>query len=1105
MDGQVERNSLVTQSFTRLTCAIVIAYFVVSALTWILLPFGSAISGDFWPAAGLALGVALVFGRRAWLGLLVGAFASGMYNAYVAGLADPLPVLASLAAINAAGSLLQAMAGAWLISRRTRFPDLRTEDRTTVGVLLLGGPVASMVSPTAATLGLLWFVPTASAAEYLSSWLVWWAGNSTGVFVAAPLTLAFIGKPAQWWRGRRGKIVLPMAAVAFLVVAVLHGYVDAERRERLLQFHSRVSEVREYAESEIRAHAELLDFVKGLFDSSHRVTRAEFATFSKTILSRYPDITVLEWFPEVSDAEREAFEQRGRDDGFPNFQITEPAAGDMIVRASVRDRYSPTEYMEPLAGNEWILGFDVTSQPDAYAALDKARITGRTAASRPRVFQRVRESIEMAVFAPVYTGAATPATPELRRAAFRGAVAEVIHIPTLMANLVGRFDLRGVQVRLLDVTEQPQVLYESLPGAAVVDARDGRVAGRIDLGGRTWEVQFLATQQSLSMPSFGVSFLLVLAVFLAAGMFSTWLLATIGRHARTEQAVADRTEQLRKTLRAVEQNPSMIMITDGDGRIEYVNPKFTACTGYTQEEVLGKRPLELLSETGAARRSVAAIRRAVRRGTDWCGDVRARNKNGEDVWIEAQVSPLRDDRNRITHFVINLEDVSERRKLSEQLSYQARYDSLTGLVNRHEFERRLDELVLAARADASQHSLCFLDLDQFKVVNDTCGHIAGDELLRQIAALLKSHTRRTDTLARFGGDEFALLLERCLPDQAERIADQIREAVEQHRFVWESKSFSVGVSIGIVPLGPTTGGVTELMQHADAACYAAKDAGRNRIHAYRHDDDELARRTGEMHWVAEIHAAIERDLFRLDAQAIMPIAMQEAGRPHYEVLVRMRTQEGTIVPPGSFLSAAERYNLSGKIDRWVINRALQWLADHKLRGGMLPLLSINLSAISLADKGFLDFITDQIRRHGAPASLLCFELTETAAIGNLSDAVRFISTLKDIGCRFALDDFGSGLSSFAYLKNLPIDYLKIDGLFVKDIVSDPIDFALVRSINDVGHVMGKKTIAEYVENDAVLAKLRSIGVDYGQGFGLGRPRPIESIAVWDTTALAVND
>jgi diguanylate cyclase (GGDEF)-like protein/PAS domain S-box-containing protein len=436
-------------------------------------------------------------------------------------------------------------------------------------------------------------------------------------------------------------------------------------------------------------------------------------------------------------------------------------------------------------------------------------------------------------------------------------------------------------------------------------------------------------------------------------------------------------------------------------------------------------------------------------------------------------------------------DVTEAHELSNQLSYHATYDDLTGLLNRREFEDRLQEVIDLGRDSTTENLVCFLDLDQFKVINDSCGHMAGDEMLRQIAVELSASLRRDDTLARLGGDEFAILLENCTLQNAERIANKVCNTVQDYRFVWNESMFRVGVSIGIAQIN-TGDTMTEVLRRADAACYAAKEAGRNRVQVFSHDDAGLAHRHNEMRWVSRINAALDAGRFQLWAQEIAEInhdtdqPSRNAGS-HFEVLLRMQDSDGALVQPGDFFPAAERYDLAPKIDRWVIRRLFDWLAANPSIRKKVSLCAINVSGQTLNDISFQREVIAMLEATHLPADSLCFEVTETSAIANLTATSHFMRRLKEHGCTFALDDFGRGLSSFAYLKSLPVDFVKIDGFFVKDILTDPVDRAMVKAIIDMAHALCKKTIAEFVENEEILEQLIDLKIDYVQGYGIARP------------------
>jgi diguanylate cyclase (GGDEF)-like protein/PAS domain S-box-containing protein len=567
-----------------------------------------------------------------------------------------------------------------------------------------------------------------------------------------------------------------------------------------------------------------------------------------------------------------------------------------------------------------------------------------------------------------------------------------------------------------------------------------------------------------------------------------------------EQALYKEKELAQVTLHSI---GDAVITTDAEGNIQYFNPVAETLTGWDKVQTFGlplAQVFNIINET--TRQPVDnPVKKALQEGriVGLANHTLLICRDGREIPIEDSAAPIHDNYGNLIGAVMVFHDVTQARTLTKQLSWQASHDPLTQLVNRREFERRIEQALLSAQTQEDCHALCYLDLDQFKIVNDTCGHSAGDELLRHVTTLLQAQVRKTDTLARLGGDEFGVLLQQCPLPQAIRIANEMRECVQDFRFVWEEQNFKIGVSIGLMMIDAQSKSLSDVLSSADAACYSAKHKGRNRVHVFRIDDQDLLQQRGEMQWATRISQALEEDRFCLYFQTIAAIEPTLQNSEHYEVLLRLRDETGKLVSPMAFIPAAERYGLMHLIDRWVIRTLFsaqgQHYRDiwnqHTLEGKSCDALyAINLSGASINDEQFIEFLHEQFELHQVPPQLICFEITETMAIANLTKARQFIHELHQLGCCFALDDFGSGMSSFAYLKNLPVDYLKIDGEFIRHMVDTPVDEAMVEAMTRIGHVMGIKIIAEFVENDAILERLKDLGVDYAQGYGIAKPLPL---------------
>ncbi len=577
-----------------------------------------------------------------------------------------------------------------------------------------------------------------------------------------------------------------------------------------------------------------------------------------------------------------------------------------------------------------------------------------------------------------------------------------------------------------------------------------------------WVTAFLST----------VSVVFLAVMIVLAALLSAWVLRVLRRSEKRFRAI-------------FEQAAVGIAQLDRRGVICDINPAFGQILALPREQLVGCLYRDLIHpedvpEGDEFREQLRQLERS-----SYTLEVRFTCGNGNTVWgrVTASLGQGRE-------FVVILEDISESRRLSMELSHQATHDALTGLFNRRAFENRLSATLVRARTEGSNHTVAFIDLDQFKVVNDTSGHFAGDRLLQQVVGIFRRCLREGDMLARLGGDEFGVILEHCDPELAVRVAEKLRVALDETPFAWEGNSYDISCSIGLVPISADTPDVEHLLKSADIACYLAKEQGRNRVHLSSDNDQAREERLGQMQWVNRVRAAMAENRLFLEAQRIVPVREGESAMC-YEVLVRLRTETGETVAPGVFLPAAERFGAVHQIDRWVVREVMRQLARHPDHLAQLQTCHINLSGGSLDQADFGAFVSEALREFGIPPEKICFEITETAVVNNLAEALNFMELLGNLGCQFALDDFGTGLSSFSYLRRLPVHCLKIDGVFVRDIVDDETDRAMVRAINEIGQTLGKHTVAEFVETEAALACLREMGVDGAQGYGIHRPCAFE--------------
>ncbi|MGJ7542310.1 EAL domain-containing protein [Variovorax sp. LT1R16] len=645
----------------------------------------------------------------------------------------------------------------------------------------------------------------------------------------------------------------------------------------------------------------------------------------------------------------------------------------------------------------------------------------------------------------------------------------------LESEAVQVFDARGELVAEAGTAPMPPLVRRS---HMIYDA--SRAAGRVEVRDSARGIIYGVVGAALA------GLLLGGLVFLALRTLPLRALRRVTRD------LFDQKQRAEVTLRSIGDG---VITTDAQTRVEFMNPVAQTLCGWTFDEARYKPLAEILQLFDAASgapvvdplgQALAENRIVVAQG-----DLTLVRRDGSSLSIDNNAAPICDSEGEVTGGVLTLRDVSVARGIAQQRSWEASHDTLTGLVNRREFESLLAASLASTRADGLEHVVCYMDLDQFKVVNDTCGHAAGDDLLKEVGQLLRSQLRKFDTLARLGGDEFGLLLWECSLENAQIIAADLLATVGRYRLTRDTKVFTVGVSIGLAPVTADCISSAEVLGMADTACYWAKEQGRNRVSVYRAGESEMAVRRREMNWIARINAALAEDRFVLYHQTYLQLTNPHAASCHLEVLIRMIDEGGNLIQPGNFLPAAERYNLMPAIDRWVIGAVFSGYRSLVEQRGEQPLTcAINLSGTSLNDEGFVEFVRQQAHAHALPRHSICFEITESAAINNLTKAAAFMAECRALGFLFALDDFGTGTSSFAYLKNLPVDYLKIDGSFVKNMESDAVDKAMTETINRIGHIMGIKTIAEYAENAEIIEELRALGVDYAQGYGVCMPSPL---------------
>ena len=750
----------------------------------------------------------------------------------------------------------------------------------------------------------------------------------------------------------------------------------------------------------------------------------------------------------------------------------------------------------PLAGNAALLGFDAAAQPANLRALERARDMNRPIMSAVfTLTQPVRDPRDAAgvvMRLPVYSPGPIPLDVTERRAREIGALAISLRVRPLVLAALPSDAMQRFRVSVFDTTSgRHEAIYDSNV-AALSDSRS--YGGDILFGERRWHVLMQPRDSGYDASALWVVGVGGAIASLLLALLS-WSMANTRRRALTlGRRMSARCRDSEERFRALNDLlPALVLMARAsDGQIIYANQAAAARLGegigagagicpLFDDEALRKRLLEQDFQP------------------EWSNvDAVLKTLNGDCFWASTSIARVRV--HGTDKLLMVATDISEQRQLTELLSYQATHDTLTELYNRREFERRVQRALYGIGKGEPVCALIYIDLDQFKLINDTSGHLAGDQLLSQLALVMAEQLRGGDILARLGGDEFGILAYDTSRVGAQALGERLRARVEGYIYVWEQRSFTISASLGIVLLDTPGATLSDVLSHADSACYMAKDRGRNRVHFYSEQDDETLRRRGEMEWANRLRWVIDEGRLLLDYQEVRllqdhPPRHGASGReqpegPHIELLIRLRDEDGRVVLPGAFLPAAERYGLMSLIDRWVVGQAITNFDRLHVSGRAPGRCSLNLAASTLEDEGLADYVLELIEQHGVAPARLCFEITETEAVRNLARAVRFIERLRSVGCQVALDDFGAGMSSFGYLKNLPVDVIKIDGSFIRDLDTDPMSRSVINAITDIGHQRGLDVVAEWVANDACAKALRELGVDYGQGFGLHSPERV---------------
>ncbi|MBT8430487.1 MAG: EAL domain-containing protein [Gammaproteobacteria bacterium] len=837
--------------------------------------------------------------------------------------------------------------------------------------------------------------------------------------------------------------------------------------------------------------------LSGMHHAMTRLSQQELSAFAQEIERSHPYVKAIFQLRLVNVDQKEAYEKEFQEAGFPAFRILSSDHRGRLTASVVKPQYMPLNFVEPLdPGLARYLGLDFYSRADLRLAIDRAIHSGEVAAAPAAPMAEDA----FLLFKAVYKGFFVPDAARERQTQVQGVYALLVDAPAFLADLAS--DHKGLGLRLSTWNEtNPTTLYE-IPVPATSDflaklLPNHRSNTKISLT----PTRFHLTVERLADRSDFHPTRWLMLIATAVGLYLSGVLVVFTRLRAREAAreaeaqLFQEKERAQVTLHSIGE---AVITTDPGGVVDFLNPAAEHLTGWRASGAKGHHLNEIFSLVSESDGTALPdpIVRALRDHDESEAAAIMVRSDGATIAVIENAAAIRDSDGNFTGAALIVRDVSRERNLLREMAFQATHDPLTRLINRRQFERELSAVVEDALTSDNQHALMYIDLDQFKAINDSCGHIAGDQLLKQVASHLGDNIRRLDRLARLGGDEFGVLLRDCTIEKALEVAEALRHEIKDLRLHWEERSFRISLSVGVVAITKDSGNLDEVLRAADAACYVAKDQGRNRVHFYQPDDELLAQRSTDMQWLHKLREAIDRDQLVLYGQTIFPLGQENPHPMMCELLVRMIDREGRLIPPMTFIPAAERFNLMFDLDVWVIGSAFRQIAKLRQQHPQDPrIFAINLSGQSL-DHPDLELTIQELElKFGVDPHRICFEITETSVIANMERALGLMDQLRRRGFLFALDDFGTGLSSFAYLKKLPVDYLKIDGEFVRDILHDPVDKAMVDTIKRIGDVLGMMTIAEAIEDEASCQLLTAMGINYGQGYHLAKPAPGEFVPV----------